>query len=214
MNNNNNKILIILVIILSILVLALGGYLFYDKILSTNDINGDNDNNKQNTDINEINKFYKFGEQITISKLSSVTDYYLDITEDFSKWNVLFEDDEYVTLLSQKTFGKVEPTYLFNDINIFNEYDVSLGPKGEIRGLSCQDLELFGCDLNKLTCSNKPEWAGYTLTNCSSANQTRIIFTGSDLPFEYNSDLETINIYETALVYYKPVIKILKSNIK
>ena len=64
---DNNKILVVLVIILSVLVLVLGGYLFYDKVLSNNDVNGSDVNNDSydnwmdyimNSNINSIQLSY------------------------------------------------------------------------------------------------------------------------------------------------------------
>lgn len=63
MENKNNKTLIILIIVLALLVIGLGGYVIYDKLLSDNTVNENNLNNEENNqnDTNQENNLNEEG---------------------------------------------------------------------------------------------------------------------------------------------------------
>ena len=200
-----NTGLMVLVIILSLLVLGLSGYIVYDKVLSKEDVSNDVQNvNDESNDIvkeEDINLIdYKFGDEVVISNLSSVKDYYYpgDI-QDFSKWYVLSSDDKTVTLLSDNSWGKGDKIY--TDISTFEKYGVNVI---ETRGLNEIELGLFGCDFDTLECNNVPEWGGYTITSIS--NDEYFISISENKLEKYPRGM--------VLVQCKPVIKILKTEIK
>lgn len=197
-----NTGLIILVIILSLLVIGLGGYIVYDKVLNkdsnTSDIGTDNGNTNVGNEGEVTN--YSFGDEVIISKMASIKDYYgTGDVQDFSKWNVLSTDENTVTLYSANTWGK---DYKIGDHkNIFEKNGVTIN---EFRGLNEKELELLGCDILSLTCTNTPSWAKTSLTS--------VVSEKSIILFEENK-LSTIPFDGTVLVPIRPVVVIAKDNL-
>lgn len=194
-----NMGLIVLVIILSLLVLSLGGYILYGKL-----VDNDNNTNNTNTNINDDNKSYiqySFGDEVIISKMSSVKGFYFggDETVDFSKWYVLTDKDNIVTLYSDEVWGKDSSVKDYK--YLFNEYGVNIE---KVRGLDENDLELFGCDIHSLSCNKSPSWAKNSITS--------VVSEKSIITFE-SDKLSTIPI-EGALGLVRPVIVITKSNLE
>lgn len=197
----NNKILVVLVIILGVLVLGLGGYVVYDKVLSV-----DNDDvstgNEEDTGNDEVNDYvqYSFGDIVVISKMAEVTDFYYDGSlSNFSKWYVLSDKDNIVTLYSDEVWGKGSSASDYK--SVFSDYDVTIE---EMRGLDVSELELFGCDVSSMTCNDVPSFAKSSLTSVVSEKSV-IIFDGDKL-FSKG--------FDEVLAAYRPVIVITKSNLE
>lgn len=211
----NNKGLIVLVIILSILVLVLGGYLFYYKILSNNDFNENKIQNQisDNTN-NEDTHSYKLGDDVVLESLTKVSFKSVGFPDEyanFSNWKVLREEGNYIILYSTAEdvlYGKddrEETIYMFKERKIlFTENGIDFGNQGEIRIINEEDLKQFGCNSKTLKCPNAPNWiSGWTSL---TENNNKFLIQ--------NGELEPIDESTYVLVLSNPVIKILKSNIK
>lgn len=201
----NNTGLIVSVVILSLLVLGLGGYIVYDKVLNNdnNNVNAttDNGNNSLN-DGNSSYVYYSFGDEVIISKMSSVKGFVpgnSDETTDFSKWCVLSDNDNIVTLLSDNVWGKDFTVKDFSDV--FSENGVIVE---EARGLNESELELLGCDIRNMSCTNSPSWAKSTVTSVVSEKSV-VVFEGDKL--------STMPL-DDGLAIVRPVIVITKDNLE
>ncbi len=166
----NNKILVVLVIVFGVLVLGLGGYIVYDKVLREDiDIVNDEDNDNDYVQ-------YSFGDIVVMSKMAKVTNFSGDGSlDDFSKWYVLSDKDNIVTLYSDEIWGKSNSVSDFK--YVFNDYGVTIE---EVRGLDDAELELFGCDISRMTCSNVPSFAKPSITSVVSEKAV-IVFEGDKL---------------------------------
>ena len=191
-----NTGLIVLVIVLCLSVGGLGGYIIGNKTFADGkDMNNDRsdviENNKNNNyDNNDTIVNYSYGDEVTISKMSKVKDFIVgEGTIDLSKWYVLSDKDNVVTLYSDKT-------------DLFKEYGVTIE---NMRGLNEEELELLGCNVTTLTCNNVPTWAKNSVTSVVSEKSV-ILFSGDKL--------ETIPNDGTALALIRPVITITKSNLE
>ena len=218
MKDNKNIIIGLLVFIIVLLIIVIG-LISYDKISFHNDNNLDS--NVQDEETNEENlendvqvEDYQFGEEIILSNLSNVTDWSVEV-QDFSKWNVLSDDGDYVTLYSSSIWSKVSDVSDASNINseLFSKYQIDLGSNGLVRGLNESDLKLLGCDINTLVCNNTPDWAGYSLTSVKINNSNVVFYGKIDFTEDVNYKLELMEV-DDALVYFRPVIKILKSSIE
>ena len=194
-----NKGLLVLVVILSLLVLSLSGYIVYDKFFNLdNDIN---EEQKQQGNNNQTSVHYSFGDVVNISKMSAVKgfDFGGDEITDFSKWYVLSDKDNIVTLYSDEAWGKdsVVKDYSY----LFEEYGVTVE---NVRGLDEIELEFLGCDISKLSCTNTPAWAKNSVTSVYSEKSV-ILFEGDKL--------DTIST-EGELVPVRPVVVITRSNLE
>ena len=199
-----NMILIVLVVILCLLVGGLTGYIIGNKTFDKNvDVdNGNNnvtDNNKDNSSDNIVN--YSFGDEVIISKMSAVKDFVLyEDTTDLSKWYVLSDKDNVVTLYSTAIWGKSYK--IDNKKDLFKEYGVTIE---DMRGLDEKELKLLGCNVTTLTCSNVPTWAKNSVT--SVVSEKNVILFSED-------KLETMPNNGAALALIRPVIIITKSNLE
>lgn len=199
-----NTGLIVLVVILCLLVGGLTGYIIGNKTFDKNkDVDNNNnnvtDNNKDNSGDNIVN--YSFGDEVTISKMSAVKDFVLgEDTTDLSKWYVLSDKDNVVTLYSSAIWGK---SYKIDDKkDLFKEYGVTIE---SMRGLDENELALLGCNVTTLTCNSVPTWAKNSVT--SVVSEKNVILFSED-------KLETIPNDGTALALIRPVITITKSNLE
>lgn len=115
----NGKRLIVALVILSILVLGLGGYIVYDKVISNDNTktNTSNNSNSSNNTKEEISyNSYNIGDKVAV-KLNDSTVLNFYVLKDSSK------SDEFVTLFAEKNIG----TSAFNtDYTDGNEYKGSL----------------------------------------------------------------------------------------
>ena len=199
-----NTGLIVLVVILCLLVGGLTGYIIGNKTFDKNkDVDNNNnnvtDNNKDNSSDNVVN--YSFGDEVTISKMSEVKDFpHAGDINDFSKWNVLSDKDNVVTLYSDISWCKGCKV---------NDYKSSFEKNSVIiesmRGLDENELALLGCDVTTLTCNNVPTWAKTSITSVVSEKSV-IIFSEDRLRSISNDSLEN--------PYFRPVITITKSNLE
>ena len=200
-----NTGLIVLVIVLCLLVGGLGGYIIGNKTFADGkDMNNDKsdviENNKDNNnDVNVVN--YSYGDEVTISKMSKVKDFIVgEGTIDLSKWYVLSDKDNVVTLYSDAIWGKYYK--IVDKTDLFKEYGVTIE---NMRGLNEEELELLGCNVTTLTCNNVPTWAKNSVT--SVVNEKSVILFSGD-------KLETMPNDGTALALIRPVITITKSNLE
>ena len=200
-----NTGLIVLVIVLCLLVGGLGGYIIGNKTFADGkDMNNDKsdviENNKNNNnDVNVVN--YSYGDEVTISKMSKVKDFIVgEGTIDLSKWYVLSDKDNVVTLYSDAIWGKYYK--IVDKTDLFKEYGVTIE---NMRGLNEEELELLGCNVTTLTCNNVPTWAKNSVTSVVSEKSV-ILFSGDKL--------ETMPNDGTALALIRPVITITKSNLE
>ena len=202
-----NTGLIVLVIVLCLSIGGLGGYIIGNKTFADGkDMNNDRsdviENNKNNNyDNNDTIVNYSYGDEVTISKMSKVKDFIVgEGTIDLSKWYVLSDKDNVVTLYSDAIWGK---GYKINDKkDLFKEYGVTIE---NMRGLNEEELELLGCNVTILTCNNVPTWAKNSVTSVVSEKSV-ILFNGDKL--------ETMPNDGTALALIRPVITITKSNLE
>ena len=133
-----NTGLIVLVIVLCLSVGGLGGYIIGNKTFADGkDMNNDRsdviENNKNNNyDNNDTIVNYSYGDEVTISKMSKVKDFIVgEGTIDLSKWYVLSDKDNVVTLYSDAIWGK---GYKIDDKkDLFKEYGVTIE---NMRGLN------------------------------------------------------------------------------
>lgn len=179
-----------LIVLVGIICLMFGGVIGY--IVGNRNLNKDinSNNNLENSD-NVIN--YSFGDVVTISKLI------LNEKEDYSKWYVLSDKDNIVTLYGDAIWNK---KYVVNDLKkVFKKQGVIIENS---RLLNEEELKLFGCDVNGYTCNKSPEWAKESITSVVSEKSVVL----------FNKDrLDTMSVVDTTTDYI-PVIVITKSNLE
>ena len=199
-----NTGLIVLVVILCLLIGGLTGYIIGNKTFDKNkDVDNNNnnvtDNNKDNSCDNVVN--YSFGDEVIISKMSAVKGFSVDEdTTDLSKWYVLSDKDNVVTLYSSAVWTK--DCKISDKRDLFKEYGITIE---SMRGLDENELALLGCDVTTLTCNNVPAWAGNSVT--SVVSEKSIVLFSVD-------KLETIPNGCVAIAMVRPVITITKSNLE
>ena len=117
MENKNNKGLIVLIVILIIMVLGLGSYIVYDKVIANDKTINDSTNNSDNVSKDEASyKSYNIGDKVTV-KLNDSTEATFYVLKQSS------ETEQDVTLFAEKNIG----TGAFNnDYSEGNEYKGSL----------------------------------------------------------------------------------------
>lgn len=233
--------LIILVVILSLLVLGLGGFIVYDKVLNTSNNNVDdkqNDNSSVNID-NTVNKKYSVGDEITFNN---------------EKWNVIkdsTENDDYVVVLKSSSLKELDgkpyyecPLENNNGLNcsmkMSNDYKDSAAKKyfeetyinqlGKenlkdvnnyfIRLITIEELRELGCDINN-KCNKAPSWllsdsVSWTMSYASDtptmdAEKANVYAFGYDA-LSKSSDIQVLGVGSTMNV--RPVINLLKSSIE
>lgn len=240
MENKNTK-LIIVIVILSLLVVGLGGFIVYDKILNTSNTITDNKTNGDDSidDNNTINKKYSVGDEITFNN---------------EKWNVIkesTENDDYVVVLKSAVLNELNgkpfyecPAEDDNGINcnmkMSNDYKDSVSKKyfeetyinqlGKqnlkkvnnyfVRLITIEELRDLGCDTNN-KCDKAPSWLlsnsiSWTMSYASDtptmdASKANVYAFGYDNYFE-SSDIQILGVGSTMNV--RPVINLLKSSIK
>ena len=201
---NKKNIVISLVIFFVVVVLIVLFIIFNDRKL------------KEKIEDNNKIKDYLYGEEVILSKLSNVNGWYgKGDVQDFSKWNVIRDEDDYVVLYSSTIWGKVSN---LSDIieriyKLFSKYEIDLGENSIVRGLDETDLILLGCSVDNLSCSNSPDWAGYGLTSVK-VNGSNVVFYGNtDLGEDDKYKLKIMEVNDV-LVPFRPVVKILKTSIK
>lgn len=162
------------------------------------------------------NNLYSFGDQVTLSKLSSIKNYFHPGDEnDFSKWFILENSDEYITLISGVSLGKVFSASI-NDQELkdlfSSKYNIDFGASGYIGALDKNDLEkYFNCSFSTLKCNSNVEWLrnynlyGTTITANVEDNKVTV----------YNFIDNIITNDEVGIALYPLVVKmkILKSNL-
>ena len=220
-NQNNNKGVIILLIVIIVILLTLcvlfatGTISFNSNKVNDNDINENvTDNNQTNQEENNIANSYNFGDEVILTQLSNINYSSIgfpDESGDFSKWKVLKDEGEYVTLYytgDELLYGKADKDDTISKYNerkiLFTSNGINFGNNGEIRILNESDLLLFGCNLETLICTNMPEW----IDGWTSHTKDNYKYTLSD------GKLNPIEKDMAVLAFADPVIKILKSNIK
>lgn len=117
MENKNNKGLIVLIVILIIMILGLGSYIVYDKVIANDKTINDSTNNSDNVSKDEASyKSYNIGDKVTV-KLNDSTEATFYVLKQSS------ETEQDVTLFAEKNIG----TGAFNnDYSEGNEYKGSL----------------------------------------------------------------------------------------
>lgn len=233
---NKNTLLIVVIIILSLLVIGLGSFIVYDKIINTESkLNGDKslDNDIKN------NKKYNVGDEITFNN---------------EKWNVIkesTENDDYVVVLKATTLKELDgkpyyecPPEDDNGINCSmkysNDYKDSLPKKyfeetyisqlGKenlkkinnyfVRLITIEELRDLGCDSNN-KCDKAPSWllsdtVSWTMSDVR-VSKSEIVNEICAYAYGYDDYYETYGINELVvsnLVDVRPVINLLKSSIK
>lgn len=220
-NQNKNKIIIFLIII--IIILSVLCILFAIEIISfkSNKVNN-NEKNENVIDNNQVSQeednadiLYNFGDEIILTQLSNINYSIIgfpDVYRDFSKWRVLKDEGEYITLYytgDELLSGKADLDDTISTYNerkvLFTSYGINFGDYGEIRILNEDDLKLLKCDFETLICYNSPDWiSGWTSYTDDNYNKYCLIDGKLD-PME--KDLPVLSFAD-------PIIKILKTNIK
>lgn len=232
--------LIILVVVLFLLVLGLGGFIVYDKVLNISNDNIDNkqnDNGSVNID-NTVNKKYSVGDEITFNN---------------EKWNVIkdsTENDDYVVVLKSSSLKALDgkPYYecppeddngLNCNMKMSNDYKDSVPKKyfeetyinqlGKenlkevnnyfIRLITIEELKELGCDINNYTCKEAPTWLISNVDSWSMSYTTDTPTTNADKASVYSygndgygDDIGMCGVGSTLTV--RPVINLLKSSIE
>lgn len=221
MKNDNGKNIIIALLVVIIVILIALVVLFATNTISfntdgNNQIPENNDNNQvQENDNNEDNG-YNFGDSIVISKLSLVKDYSVEDV-DLSRWHVLSDDGEYLTLMSDQSFAKIDVqgdnTLIKNARNMLENNGIDFGSNGEIRMLNENDLkDYFNCNLNTLKCNPTNSWLSDINSRLATITSVKQNGKVVSLTFDYSLDLTDT---ESGLVLgaWYPVIKVLKNSI-
>ena len=208
---NNNALIVFLLIV----IIGLVGYIVYDKVTEPKETSSEIKETKtvEKTTKEEVTKEEKkentFGKEVVLSKLSAV-EISEGYKEDLSKFNILSEDDEYVTLYMNSVWSKHSPSELSTAYQIIEttlkENNIAMGSEGLVRGLNKEDLVLLGCSMDTKKCENVPSWAANSITGAIDGKYYEFPgTTGSSL-----TDVAEAGV----LVNFHPVIKILKSNIQ
>lgn len=224
----NGKGSVIAIIILAILVLALGGYIVYDKVISnkntetnTEDVNKTNNNSNNTVDQEQtIFKSYNLGDKVNLL--------------DSSNWNVLetsSENDEFVTLLSIDNINTNYNITFTNALSyISTTYKTDLATKlnanssgiKEARLLTLDDVsKLSGIDVSSLipgaSLENNvtPAFLYQSETITSSVDQDCPIMICSAVPEYYETNPGRICMgTQTNVFPIRPVITISKNYIR
>lgn len=218
MEKERNKKGIIALLIAIVVILSTLCVLFATETISFKSNNDTNknatDDNKTTQEENNNTNSYNFGDEVVLTQLANINYSSIgfpDESGDFSKWKVLKDEGEYVTLYytgEELLCGKSDKDDTISTYNerkvLFTSNEIDFGNNGEIRILNESDLLLFGCNLETLTCANMPEWIG----GWTSYTKDNYKYTLS------NGKLNPIEKGPLVLAYADPVIKILKSNIK
>lgn len=144
----NNTGLVVLVTVLVMLVLGLGGFIVYDKVINnTNEPNSGENNDVENNDSNEnidneveenkqANRGYKVGDKITLT--------------DSSVWYVMEDsstDNDFVTLLSSKNVNENYTVTISNAANYISiTFKSSLTKKLQARSEDIKETRLLTLD--------------------------------------------------------------------
>ena len=223
--NKNGVIALLVVVIVILLVLvvlfATGTINLKSDTVTNNQQSNNNDQietNTVNNDSQNSNNQYNFGDQVVLSKLSSVKDYFYPGDEqDFSKWFVLEDSDDYIILISGFSMGKVSSADV-DDKNLkdlfSNKYNVDFGDTGYIGALDKNDLEkYFNCNFSTLKCDANIDWLKNTISPYGSTITANIENNKVTI---YNISDNTIKNDEIGIALYPLVekIRILKSNLK
>lgn len=148
--DRKNKGLIVLVIILTILVLGLGGYIVYDKVLSknndTNINNNDNDINNNNTDIN--NNVSNNNDN------NSNNDNILDNDENGNKSEIITKDELFSLLEGYWYYKSGKYLVAFGD-NTFGAcvYQTDGGISGNINSANMVDDKIYQLNIYNAGCN-------------------------------------------------------------
>lgn len=220
-SQKNNKGAIILLIAISVVLLVLC-VLFAAGTISfnSNKVNNNNqnenviDNNQTNQEENNTTNSYNFGDEVILTQLSNINFSSIgfpDESGDFSKWKVLKDESEYITLYytgDELLYAKADKDYTISRYNerkvLFTSNGIDFGSDGEIRILNESDLKLLECNFETLICTTSPEWIG-GWTSYTKDNYKYTLSNGKLNPIEKDMDV---------LAFADPIIKILKSNIK
>lgn len=222
----NNNGLIAALVILSILVLGLGGYIVYDKVISNKNV----ESNNQNIDSSNSNSKNKIEQQKTY-KSYQVGDKVSLI--DSSSWNVLdnsTESDEFVTLLSIDNINKeynitfknastyISTTYKSNLITKINANNDDIK---ETRLLTLEDIsKLSGIEVSKLVPGESLEnnvtpsflYQSETITSSIDKDCPIMVCNAVSENYETNPGRMCIGT-QTDVFPIRPVIKISKKYI-
>lgn len=243
-DQNKNKGLYVLIAILCLLVLCLGGYIIYDKVinrqsLQTNDKTNKKENSNQKNENNSklVYKQYNIGDEIIFNN---------------EKWNVIkpsTENDDYVVVLKATDIEELNGKPFYNcpskddngincSMKLTNDYQKSvakeyfdttyiklLGKENlkEINGyyirlITIEELESLGCDLKTNSCSSAPSWLTTNVPGTVSWTMSSSN-TGSDMQYAFGFDTYTgtNGIRDNGVgstLDVRPVINLLKSSIK
>ena len=146
----NNSGLIVLVVVLFLLVLGLGGYIIYDKVLSnkitTEKTNNGNSNDKS-TNIDNDKTSYKMGDLVKLSKFSNNN---TDSNDDYTQWYVLEEQDGYIRLYSNNIWsGKSTLNEIGQaTVDVYNRFKELGYNVITVRQLNEEELKLFSCSID------------------------------------------------------------------
>ena len=213
-NQNKNSELYVLIVILCILVLGLGGYIVYDKVInpqntqkSKNDYNIEDNSIQGNENSSSIvYKQYNIGDEIMFNN---------------EKWNVIknsTEKDDYVVVLKATDIEELNGKPFYNcpaeddngincSMKLTNDYQKSVakeyfdtnyinilgkGNLKEINGyyvrlITIEELEALGCDLKTNSCSNAPSWLTTDAAGIVSWTMSSSK-TGSDMQYSFGFD--------------------------
>ena len=191
------KIIIIIIVIMVLLIL---GYFLVSKFLLN-----DKKSPPEKKTVNVIKDKYELGDDIIFKKIENVMFKNEDDKRDFSKWKVLYQEDDYIILYSVAEWDEVDIRLYYNELiehrNIMTQYKLFTGYYEDFRLLGKYELELFGCNTYNMTCLNVPDWIGTSLTSVTNSRGKPIVFSNNK-----------INVVEEDGKYlYHPVIKVSKS---
>lgn len=173
-----NAGLYVFVIILCVLVLVLGGYIFYDKVLSNPPQNENNDTTNNQTNNNDSKKIA----DSIIANNEVITD-----KVDFSSTNGkagLYKEDDYYFFR-----GKVENNYLvfgtYNEDTYIYNYELDSKCMQEKKQSTYEDYCL---EQSKTKIASKGDNIVWRIMRINSDNTIRLILDGTTRPTPYNED--------------------------
>ena len=196
-----DRIKIVIIILIVGLIIFLGYFLFTKMTTKKKPV--------EDVHIVNVKKDkYDLGDNIIFTKLENVMFKSEDDVHDFSKWRVISQDRDYLTLYSVADWGTIKYNTYYTELNqhrkILTQYGVFTGYDDEIRLLGNKELELFKCNTYNMTCLNVPDWIENSLTSVSNNKGYPIVFKDNKIAVDATSES----------IIYHPVIVINKKKIE
>lgn len=193
----------IIIMVLIVIIIIFLGYFLFTKFVGKGGIKKVEENV-----VNVKKDVYELGDDIVFTKLKDVMFKDENDKRNFSKWKILYQEKNYLTLYSVADWGEINVKMYYNEImqhrKIMTQYKVFTGYEDDFRLLGNKELELFGCNTYNMTCLNVPNWIGNTLTSINDNKGNPIVFSDNKMIVNSTDDY----------IIYHPVIRISKDKIE